>query len=220
MFADAVGYPFRFGGWAMIVTGAVFSVVLDFLQAVPVVGLPIGVFAVGFFAGFYLDMVSTTIAGDEGAPDWPSVTEFSDDILMPFLRMIGLLLFSFAPAAAVIFFVDEEAPAFPWAVGAAVAWGCLYFPMALLGSVVCGNLFGALPHIVLPGIWRALPGYLLAVPGLVLAAAACGAAAEFSQRIPYVGWFVASALAIYSMMVQARLIGLIYRAKREALGWE
>jgi hypothetical protein len=27
-------------------------------------------------------------------------------------------------------------------------------------------------------------------------------------------------VAIYSMMIQARLIGLIYRRKREALGWE
>ena len=187
MFADAMGYPFRFGGWAMILSGAVLSVVLDFAQTIPVVGLPVGVFALGFFAGFYLDIVSTTIAGDDGVPDWPSVTDFSDDILMPFLRMVGLVLFAFAPMVAVVYFVSERAPAFPWAVGAAVAAGCFYFPMALLGSVVCGNLFGALPHIVLPGILRALPGYLLAVPGMVIAAVACGMAEEYSHRIPYVG---------------------------------
>jgi hypothetical protein len=33
-------------------------------------------------------------------------------------------------------------------------------------------------------------------------------------------WFLAAALSIYSMMIQARVIGLIYRRKREALGWE
>jgi hypothetical protein len=92
--------------------------------------------------------------------------------------------------------------------------------MALLGSVVCGNLYGALPHIVLPGVFRAMPGYLLAVPGLAVAVAVCGLAEEYSHRIPYVGWLIAAAIAIYSLMVQARVIGLIYREKREALGWE
>lgn len=219
MFTDAFGYPFRFGGWVMIVSGAVFAAVLDFLQIFPMVGLPVAVFAAGFFAGFYLDIVSTTMAGDDGVPDWPSVSDFSDDILMPFLRVIGLVLLSFAPVAVVAWLLDGKAPAFPWAIGAAVAWGCLYFPMALLGSIVCGNLFGALPHIVLPGIFRALPGYLLAVPGLVIAMAAGGAAEEFGGRIPYVGWLMASAIAIYAMMMQARVIGLIYRGKRETLGW-
>jgi hypothetical protein len=204
----------------MIVTGAVLSMVLDFLQGAPVVGIPVSVFAIGFFAAFYLSVVATTITGDDGVPDWPSVTDFMDDILMPFLRMVGLVLLSFGPAFAVIYFVDEKAPAFWWAFGGAAAWGCLYFPMALLGSVVCGNLFGALPHIVLPAIFRALPGYLLAVPGLMIAAVVCAIAGEYSQRVPYLGWFLAAALSIYSMMMQARVVGLIYRRKREALGWE
>jgi hypothetical protein len=220
MFADAVGYPIRFGGWAMIVTGAVLSVVLDFLQAVPVAGMAIGAFAFGFFCGFYLSIVSTTIAGDDGVPDWPDVTDFIDDIGWPLVRVVGLGIISFVPVIVVINLVPEHSSAFPWAVGAAVAAGCFYFPMALLGSTVCGNLYGALPHIVLPGIFRALPGYLLAVPALVIAFVAGFAAEVYSSRIPYVGWFVASAVAIYSMMIQARLIGLIYRRKREVLGWE
>jgi hypothetical protein len=220
LFADALGYPLRFGGWAMIVTGAVLSVILNFTSGIPVVGLPVAIFSAGFFASFYLDIVSTTIAGDDGMPDWPSVTDFSDDILMPFLRVIGVTLLSFAPAIAVFFLMEEKTAAFPWAFGAAIVWGCFYFPMALLGSVVCGNLYGALPHIVAPGVLRAMPGYLLAAPGLVVAMAACGTAEDYSQRLPFVGWLVAAAIALYSLMVQARVIGLIYREKREALGWE
>lgn len=220
MFADALGYPLRFGGWAVIVTGAVLSVILDITSGVPVIGLPAALFSAGFFASFYLDIVATTIAGDDGTPDWPSVSDFLDDILMPFVRVIGVTLISFGPAIAVLWLMDEKVRTFPWTLCAAVLWGCFYFPMALLGSVVCGNLYGALPHVVLPSVFRAMPGYLLTVPGLAVAVAVCGLAEEYSHRIPCVGWLIAAAIAIYSLMVQARVIGLIYREKREALGWE
>jgi hypothetical protein len=220
MFADALSYPLRKGAWAMILTGAIFAVVLDFLKLFPVAGLAAAVFAAGFFCGFYLDIVATTMAGDDHAPDWPSFTEFADDILMPFLRVIGLVIISVIPTVAAAFFVDEDSPAFWWAVGGALAWGILYFPMAVLGSMTYGNLFGALPHVVVPAIVRAMPGYLLAVLVLVIAVGVCAAAEEFGGRVPYVGWLVATAIAIYSLMMQARLIGLIYREKREQLGWE
>jgi hypothetical protein len=224
MFADALTYPFRKGGWASIVTGAVFSLLLGFLQHVPVVGIAVAVFAAGFFAGFYLDIVSTTMVGDDHVPDWPSFTEFMDDIVVPLLRVIGLVLISFGPLMGLaIWFAStlpESSPQVWWAVGGAMLVGVFYFPMAVLGSCVYGNLFGAMPHVVLPGMWRAMPLYLLAVPGLAVAVGVCGAAEEFGGRIPFVGGLVAAAVALYSMMMQGRLIGLIYRAKREELGWE
>jgi hypothetical protein len=227
MFADALSYPVRNGGLAMIVTGlamivtgAIFSLVMNLASFAPVLGLAASLFGAGFFCGFYLDIVSSTMVGTDRVPDWPSLSDFSDDIAMPFLRVVGLVLISFGPALAVFYFLEEKQPEFPWALGAALVWGAFYFPMALLGSVACGNLFGALPHIVLPGIFRALPGYLLAVPGLAIAVAAGEAAQEFGGRIPFVGWLVAAAVGVYVLMMQARLIGLIYRDKREELGWE
>lgn len=224
MFADALTYPLRKGGWAMILTGAIFSLLLDVAQHVPVVGLAAAVFAAGFFAGFYLDMVSTTMAGDNHVPDWSSFTEFLDDIVMPFLRVIGLMIVSFAPWLVLAVWLGwelpEDSPRIWWLGGGALALGALYFPMAVLGSSVWGNLYGALPHIVLPGIWRAMPLYLLAVPGLAIALGVCAAAEEYGGRIPIVGGLVATVVSLYSLMMQARVTGLIYRAKREELGWE
>ncbi len=34
------------------------------------------------------------------------------------------------------------------------------------------------------------------------------------------GWFLAAAVAMYSLMFQARFIGLIYREKRDLLDWD
>ncbi len=203
----------------MILTGAVLAVVLDVAGWVPVLGIAVAVFSAGYFSGLYLDIVGSTMTGSDRMPDWPTFTDFLDDIVAPFLRVVGLLIGSFALVGVVLFVADPEAEGFWWMVGAAVAVGCFYFPMAVLGSVAAGNLGGALPHVVWPAIFRCLPSYLVVVIGLVVALGVCGVVEEYGGRVPYVGWFVAAGVAIYSMMMQGRLIGLIYRRKAEVLGW-
>jgi hypothetical protein len=44
MFADALSYPVRNGGWAMIVTGAIFSLLLNVASFAPMLGLAASVF--------------------------------------------------------------------------------------------------------------------------------------------------------------------------------
>ena len=67
---------------------------------------------------------------------------------------------------------------------------------------------------------RSMPGYLLAVFALLVGVALSSTAQHFLARVPYAGWFLTAAVALYSLMFQARLIGLIYRQKADRLGWE
>jgi hypothetical protein len=102
----------------------------------------------------------------------------------------------------------------------AIVYGWFYFPMAILASQAFGSLGAALPHVIFPAVFRALPGYLLAVVALIVGLVVCGVAQAFTANVPYVGWFLTAAVALYSLMFQGRLIGLIYRTKRDKLGWE
>lgn len=206
----------------MILLGAVFSAILDVLQLAPYVGLLAALFSMGYFGSFYLDIISTTMTDRDEVPDWPSFTNFVDDILMPFLRLLGLFLLSFGPVIIVFTAVSDSDPDIlkVTAVIGCSIYACLYFPMAVLAAQAFGNLTAALPHVVFPGILKALPGYLLAVGALVLALFVSGLVEEFTSEIPYVGWFITGAITLYGMMFQGRLIGLIYRDKKEKLGWE
>lgn len=103
---------------------------------------------------------------------------------------------------------------------ATLAYGCFYYPMAILALCSFGGVIAALPHIVIPGIFRALPGYLLSVLAISAGLIATDFGQEWSKEIPYAGWFLPTAIGLYSFMFQARLIGLIYRSKQEKLGWE
>lgn len=204
----------------MIVIGAVFAVVLDVASAAPLIGLLAAIFSAGYFTAFYFDIISTTIAGRDEVPDWPSFSSFWEDILLPFFRVTGVLFVSFLPTLGVALSADTKAEWFPAALWSTIIFGVLYFPMAVLGIIAFGNLGGSFPNVVLPAILKALPGYLLAVAGMVVAFVGLGMTQEFAGHVPYVGWLLASAVALYSLMFQARLLGLIYLAKREQLGWE
>lgn len=220
MFGDALAYPIRRAGWLMIVIGAVFSVILDLMQHAPLFGIAVAIFGAGYFGSFYLDIVSTTMIGRDEVPEWPSFSNFLDDIVVPFLRLCALFLISFWPIVAVVALAPGEAEWMPAGVVVAVVFGCLYFPMAVLAAQAFGSVSAALPHVVVPGIFRAMPGYLLGVIGLIAVFFVSGFVEGFTSKIPFVGWFVSAAVALYGLMFQARLIGLIYRREREALGWE
>ncbi len=220
MFIDALTYPVRRSGWIIILVGAIFSVILDILQFAPLIGLLVGLFSAGYFGAFYLDIIGTTMGGRDQVPEWPSFSSFWDDIIQPFFRLLGLVILAFGPAIATLSFGDDHAWWFGPAIIAAVIYGCFYFPMAVLASQAFGHIGAALPHIVLPAIFKALPGYLLALGALILVFAICVFAQEFTAKIPFVGWFITAAVALYGLMFQGRLIGLIYIHKQDKLGWD
>lgn len=223
MYVDAFSYPLRRDGWMMILTGALFSLLLDFLMHAPLVGLLVLIFSAGYFGAFYLDIVSTTMGGREHVPDWPSITSFWDDIFAPFTRLVALVAISFAPLIIMAFTLDA-ATWREWhrspAILSGVAFGCLYFPMAVLAAQSFGSVMAALPHVVLPGMFRAMPGYLIAVAALVIAYVAGVFGQVYAVRVPYVGWLLTTMVALYAMMFQARVIGLIYLHKQDRLGWD
>jgi hypothetical protein len=219
IFLDALTYPIRKNGWIMILLGAIFSVILQVMQFAPFIGIIVALFSAGYFGAFYLDIISTTMIDRDEVPDWPSYSNFIDDIISPVFRLLVLVLISFLPAI-VILFADRTASWFWPAFVGGVVYGCFYFPMAILATQAFGGLGGAMPQIVFPAMFRAMPGYILAVAALILGFRVCFAAQYFTAEVPYFGWFLTAAVALYSLMFQGRLIGLIYRTKSHELGWE
>lgn len=217
MINDAVSYPLRGHGWAMIVGGAAFYLVV---QLVPLVGGILALVTCAYFAAFYLDIVSTTMTGDNEPPDWPGLDDFMQDVGIPLGRLLLALGLSFGPALTIGLFGDLLGRWYTAALWSALIAGCLYFPMAVLAMQAKGGWAAALPHTVVPAVVVSLPGYLAAVTAGVIAFITCGAARQYAAEIPCFGWFLASAVALYSLMLQGRLIGLIYRGKRDALGWD
>jgi hypothetical protein len=216
----APAYPFRGTGIPILIGGAAMLAAVDLLQSAPIpfLGLFFGVVAGTYICAYLFEMILDSADGQDAPPDWPAVTSPYDDLIRPFLMIVGTALGSFVPV--IIYFVvtgvDDGVTPLAWALLAA---GVAYFPMALLSVAIRDSLIGLNPVWVLPGILRTLPLYLLVLvlmSGTWLGAHALTVAIP---DVPVVKWLVLNLLLLYVLMVLARLLGLLYWHGRNRLGW-
>jgi hypothetical protein len=97
--------------------------------------------------------------------------------------------------------------------------GVVYFPMAILAVVILGYTGALSPHIVLPAIFRGGWIYWLGVM-LLLLLYFIGAVVEdiFSGQI-IIGHLIMAVVGSYTLMTNARILGVVYRERQEELGW-
>jgi hypothetical protein len=217
MLADVLTYPLRSDGWLMIAIGAGFSILMYIARWAPMIGGVVAIFAAGFFAAYYLDIINSTVNGSDDPPDWPSISDFKEDILLPLVNTLGIALISWGPLLLTQF-IDKTWEAKEACEVGAFAFAVIYFPMATLGYVMHGHLGGALPHRVVPAIFRALPGYLIVIV-LFTVLTSLSTVSDVISRVPLIGIVLTAAPSLYLLMAQGRLIGLLYRSKREQIGW-
>ena len=219
--ADSFTYPFRGDGIFILIFGAVISLVSYVAGFAPLIGLfvQLGVFA--YFCAIYSDIIQSTSTGSDEPPQFPSTSNFMDDLVAPAFCVIVVFLLSLGPAIFAEFAIDRPAgeelsPALRYGT---MAIFVLYFPMAMLAVTNCGSIAAASPHIVVPSIFRAGGLYFLIV-GILLAVYIGGDLLRGS--ILGLPWFLRPlvwVVSMYGMMVNGRALGLLYRKKEEDLGW-
>ncbi len=216
-------YPFRGLGWAAIVAGAVFFWLLDVLSFAPLVGWFASVFASGHLAAFMIKVVGSSAAGQADPPDWPDLTGFVDDILRPLLLLIGACVLGLGPMIALLvrrpgLWSEGQWSASP-AFWAALGWAVLYLPMAIIGVALYDSFAGLNPVKVVVGIVRTLPAYLAAAAMFFLCYCVSAALRRHVSQVPVVGSVVAGAVSLYFILVEMRVLGLLYHTHARRLGW-
>jgi hypothetical protein len=217
----AFAYPFYKGGPLLLALGAVFFLILAVGERlVFILRFAIRVFTLGYLFAYMQRIISSTALGEDEVPDFPDVTEIWSDIVVPFLLFTGVTLVSFAPALAVIILLHDHA-LFEASLGAAlVVCGC-YYPMALLAVAVTDNFIAVSPHVVIPSIMRLLLPYLVGCLVLaILVGLRFGMAAALSYvPIPILPTVIDGFVSLYLLIVEMRILGLLFRCYRDRLGW-
>jgi hypothetical protein len=198
-------------------------------------GLMARIVVVGYLFTYMQSVIHSTAVGEEEMPPLPGMTNFWEDIILPCLQMIGLTLISFAPAIGMALWVvatAQESMGVP--LVSVFALGCLYFPMAFLAVALLDSVAAANPLQVIPSIFKVPLEYLVAVVALavVLGIRALGdfALLELFPRglathstTKLLEMFAAqifwSLVSLYLLTVGMRILGLLYVAKKDTLGW-
>jgi hypothetical protein len=215
---DILTYAYRGSGKYVLFVCVVLSVVAKLAGIAPLIG-PIAVLLLSaYFSAIYFQMIQSSATGGKEAPEFPETANLFEDIIWPMLQIVVVVLVSFGPLVGYSIWAEEGR--FNSLIGFGLAvFGAIYFPMAMLAVVVLGYTGALSPHIVIPAIFRGgwlywvgvLMLCLLYVAGLMIGDALSGSL--------IVGALVMSLVSSYTLMTNARILGVVYRERQDELGW-
>jgi hypothetical protein len=142
------------------------------------------------------------------------------------MQLIGTVVFCFAPMIGLTIFAlvgsDGDSAWLGWATTAAMLFGCIYFPMAFTAVAMGDSIFAVNPMIVIPSIMKVLGQYVLTVVVLALILLARLLLYQLLEKIlpiPLLPTVITSLIGLYLLVVEMRILGLLYRSNKDRLGW-
>lgn len=221
MFLDSLSYPLRDHAWIMLIIGGFILTAESILSGFGgLFGLIMWGSISSYIGAYCLQIVDRTITGSDDSPEWPDISGGLMDLVQPAGRMIGLLLLSFGPHLALRYFMEDGTGTYDLLYTATLIWAVIYFPMSIVCAQNFGSLAAALPHKVIPAMFRLMPGYLAAVGFLAFMAVVGVAFTAFARGVLIVGPFAAGAVWLYFLTFYCRFIGLLCRENLDRLGWD
>lgn len=215
---DIFTYPFRGSGKYMILFGTLLSVAAEIAKFAPLFGVFASLILAAYLTATYFEIIETTATGSDEAPMFPNVTGFWEDVIWPFLKSVIVGLVSFAPLIGYLWATDDS-DVQPVILFSLLGFAAVYFPMAMLAVVVLGYLGALSPHIVFPAIFRAGGLYWLAVFLIVLIVMMEMFLGGLMEGWPVIGTVLLAGVGIITMMLNGRTLGIVYRERREEMGW-
>jgi hypothetical protein len=226
---SAFAYPFKGDGPILLAGGVAFLFVLGYAQqdagfAGPYGFVPaaaIGIFMVGYVFSYAKSIITSTANGESRPPDWPDLSNWSQDIVSPFGQCVGLIALSFAPAIILNWWHPANETLAHALKLTAIGLGALFAPMGML-SLAMFDTIGALnPVALVVSILRVPLHYLMAALAFEFVFVVYSNAANVigSLPVPYLSEAVADFLGFYFTFVGMRMLGLLYWTNKEELGW-
>lgn len=213
-------YPFQGNGLFILGTGAVFIALISFLSRFSMMGGLFQFFLSGYISAYMVSVIVSSGEGDKEPPNWPGISSLGDDIVLPFFRVVACSLFCYAPAFLYFLFTAFSGSTNPLLVLVLIFLGSLYYPMALMAVAMSGRFTALLPFIVIPSILKAPAQYMIALVAFFVILVINGVLqALVTPRIPFIGILVQAAMTIYFLMVEMRILGLLYNANEENFSW-
>lgn len=215
---DILTFAWRGSGKYVLISCVVLSVFADLVAIAPLFGAIASLLLSGYFCAIYYQLIQSTATGGKEAPEFPDTSNIFEDIIWPMLQILVVGIVSFGPVLGYLFWAGDESGS-PMIAYALLGLGVVYFPMAILAVVILGYTGALSPHIVFPAIVRGGWMYWVGVI-LLMVLYFAGSVVEkvFSGQI-IVGHLIMAVVGSYTLMTNARILGVVYRERREELGW-
>jgi len=225
LWREAFSYPLKTDGAILLVCGTiVFSfldggrVVLSHFKFAGTLGVAYWlclVMGVGYLFAFMQNIVQASSQGEKKMPDWPEISGFWDDLVIPFFRFGVIWFLCLGPGIAVMLFVS------PMAGVPFLLLGLFCLPMAILTVCLADSITGLNPIIIFSGIGKAPLPYLT-ICGIFLVVIALMHGSRMLLEltgIPVLPTVISTFISLYGITVEMRLLGLLYFTNKSKLAW-
>lgn len=215
-------YPLTGSGVFTLIGGTILLVAASFLGVWGILGLIFLVPIWGYLVSYLIRIITDSGEGDDTPPVWPDLSDLVSDVLRPLWLFMVPSVLAFTPFI-VLLLLDKGDPAGISTTGYWICTGLAVFllPMMLLSVSMHDSFRGLNPIVLAPAYVRVFPSYLLA---LVILAVAVWVEGWLKARLIdlsiWVGLIVGQTVSLYMLMVEARVLGLLYRCHRHKLRWE
>jgi hypothetical protein len=212
-------YPITGNGKFLLIGGAIMFVIADFMSIVPFVGLIVGLIVFGYMCAYMMKIVASSAQGKCEVPDWPDFSDYWDDIISPAFEVGGTALICFAPFFMYVFAASHS----PWREDP-LSWGlfaagAFCYPMVLLAVSQFHSLQALNPLVIVPSIFRVPADYLVVCIVLSLIIFLSSIVQKAAIPIPVIGSVVDEFIALYFVVIEMRILGILYNANQNRLNW-
>jgi hypothetical protein len=224
---SAFKYPFVQNGLILLIAGTIMFSILDgmlFLSQFfrKFLWLFTGL-TYGYLFAYMQRILVTSSQGENEPPDWPDLSDWWDDIWRPFFMFTFTVALSLGPALGyLIWAASSEADVNSLVLLPLIAFGVLYFPMALMAVCIADSVVAANPFLVLSSIARIPLEYLVASGvffSVVVLRYACETGLKAAIPFPLVPGIISAFVALYFVMVEMRILGLMHLKTKKRLRW-
>jgi FHA domain len=222
----AFKYPFQGDGWILMVTGTLFYLFVSFIAHAKmftpagIAGLfVVSVFAFGYLFAYMTRIILTTADGGREMPDWPDFLAWGD-VMGPVFQLIVTLLVCFIPIP-LLALASLQANWTLFLILPALLLGCLYLPMAILAVAMFDTVTALNPLLIVPSIIQVYREYLVAC-AVLFAILVLQGIVNFAMNklnILFIPDIICGFWGWYFLTVEMRILGLLYRTKKQELGW-
>ncbi len=182
----------------------------------------IGLLVTGYLFAYAKSIITSTANGQKEPPDWPDFSDWKEDILVPYVQLVALVLLCFGPAFIIgLWHPDNETPA-RIAYFAALGFGALLAPMGMLALAMFDTLTVLNPIALTWSILRVPLHYLVAAAAFEIVLVLywfAGSALRGVIPVPFLPEIISSFLNLYVISVGMRILGLLYVSNQDEFGW-
>ena len=222
-------YPFNLKGLFILILGAVLLYIVNIIQSVLMAAFLLGlvaqiivlVFTIGYVGSYMFRIIAGTAGGEQVPPSLPSLADYVEDIIIPFWQFLATFLVSFAPLILYwVFCMVLHIPIQRVILLVLFIYALFCLPMGLIAVAMFGSASALNPVLVMGSILKVPLHYLgaLVFIGLILVVQSFGTKTGL-PHVPVLSGLLSRFVSLYFLMVDMRVLGLIYRYNEEKLHW-